>query len=60
MAEALAGAGLMQSPEEWDARNRILAESMSSLVNRYAGSPQRGDGLDVGCQKGILTDAMES
>jgi SAM-dependent methyltransferase len=52
----------MQSPAEWDARNRILAESMSGLINRFA--PARpevaGRGLDVGCQKGALTDAMEA
>ena len=52
----------MQSPAEWDARNRILAESMSGLINRFAtGRPEAaGRGLDVGCQKGALTDAMEA
>jgi SAM-dependent methyltransferase len=52
----------MQSPEEWDARNRILAESMSGLINRYAAAATEhpGRGLDVGCQKGALTDAMEA
>ncbi len=59
--EALAGTGVMQSPEEWDARNRILADSMSALINRFAGSRDvpAERGIDVGCQKGALTDAME-
>ncbi len=52
----------MQSPAEWDARNRILAESMSGLINRFAVSAGdgAGKGIDVGCQKGALTDAMEA
>lgn len=52
----------MQSAEEWDARNRILAESMSGLINRFVapGAAGAGRGLDVGCQAGALTDAMES
>jgi SAM-dependent methyltransferase len=60
--EALAGTGVMQSPEEWEARNAVLAESMSTLINRFAGATYSdGDrGIDVGCQKGALTDAMES
>lgn len=60
--EALAGTGLMQSPAEWDARNRILAESMSGLINRFAvvAAGGTGKGLDVGCQKGALTDAMQA
>jgi SAM-dependent methyltransferase len=60
--EALAGTGLMQSPEEWHARNRILAESMSGLINRFAVAPSQGNrrGLDIGCQSGVLTDVMES
>jgi len=61
-SEALAGTGVMQSVEEWDARNRILADSMSALVNRFAGTdPAAGaKGIDVGCQAGALTDAMEA
>ncbi len=50
----------MQSQEEWDTRNRVLAESMSSLINRFAGEPSNeGRGIDVGCQAGALTDAMQ-
>ena len=56
-SEALAGTGLLQSPEEWDFRNRILAQRMAGLVDRFAeGEPTRG--IDVGCQGGALTDAM--
>jgi SAM-dependent methyltransferase len=52
----------MQSAQEWDARNRILAENMSGLINRFAtpGAASPSKGLDVGCQAGALTDAMES
>jgi SAM-dependent methyltransferase len=59
-SKGLAGRGVMQSEEEWDARNRILAESMSRLVNSFAtaSSGQRSRGIDVGCQKGTLTDAI--
>jgi SAM-dependent methyltransferase len=60
--EALAGTGVMQSPEEWDARNAVLADSMSALINDFAVASQSDGerGIDVGCQKGALTDAMES
>jgi SAM-dependent methyltransferase len=54
--------GLLQSEQEWDARNRILAESMSGLVNGYADTSRRTQtsrAIDVGCQKGALTDAMQ-
>jgi SAM-dependent methyltransferase len=38
----------------------VLAESMSSLINRFAGEPSDGGkGIDVGCQAGALTDAMQ-
>jgi SAM-dependent methyltransferase len=59
--EALAGSGVMQSQQEWDARNMVLAESMSTLINRFAasGSTAADRGIDVGCQKGALTDAMQ-
>jgi SAM-dependent methyltransferase len=61
-SEALSGKGVMQSPEEWDARNRVLAENMSGLINRFAAASSPGNtrGLDVGCQSGALTDAMEA
>jgi SAM-dependent methyltransferase len=61
-AEALAGRGVMQSEAEWGARNRVLTETMSALVNRFASTrSSSGDarGIDVGCQTGALTDAMQ-
>ena len=47
--------GLLQSETEWDARNRALADSLISLIDKYApkGAQQ---GLDIGCQHGDLTD----
>lgn len=54
---ALAGKGLLQSPEEWGLRNEILGNTMASLVTRFA-SPDADAGIDVGCQGGALTDAM--
>jgi len=52
----------MQSAEEWDARNRVLAEGMSGLISRFAGvdPPAGAQGIDVGCQAGALTDAMQA
>ena len=60
-SQALAGTGVMQSPAEWDARNRVLAATMSELINRFVpvnGAPAQG--IDVGCQAGALTDAMQA
>jgi SAM-dependent methyltransferase len=55
----LAGRGLLQSPEEWAVRTRVLAESLSKLAERYLPSaPCRG--LDVGCQTGDLTDYLNA
>ncbi len=55
----LAGRGFLQSPDEWAARNRVLAESLSRLAERYYKStPHRG--LDVGCQKGDLADYLNA
>jgi SAM-dependent methyltransferase len=57
-SEGLAGTGLLQSLEEWDHRNNVLAQTMAALVNRFA-KDSTGKGIDVGCQDGVLTDAME-
>jgi SAM-dependent methyltransferase len=60
-SEALSGVGLMQSEQEWDTRNRVLAQAMGGLVNRFAApAGGAGRGIDVGCQSGALTDAMEA
>jgi SAM-dependent methyltransferase len=55
----LAGRGLLQSPQEWAARNRALAESLSQLAARYL-PPSADCGLDVGCQMGDLTDYLNA
>jgi SAM-dependent methyltransferase len=57
-----AGRSLLQSRQEWDTRNRVLAESMSSLINRFTvGHRTDGSrGLDVGCQSGVVTDAVRA
>jgi len=55
----LAGRGLLQSPEEWAVRTRILAESLSQLAERYL-PPNPARGLDVGCQTGDLTDYLNA
>jgi SAM-dependent methyltransferase len=49
------GSGLLQSHQEWDARNRVLSETLSELVrDRAAAGAKRA--LDVGCQNGVTTD----
>ena len=56
---SLAGRKLLQSQEEWDTRNRILAENMCLLAEQYLlGSKNRG--LDIGCQTGDLTDYLNA
>src|SRR4051794_9787797 len=51
------GRALLQTPDEWAARNTVLADALTDLVNRHASSVT-GRGLDVGCQSGELTDAL--
>jgi SAM-dependent methyltransferase len=53
--DALEGRGLLQSPEEWEARDRILSDTLSAFVNQYV-SIRTGWALDVGCETGKLTD----
>jgi SAM-dependent methyltransferase len=55
----LAGRGLLQSPEEWAVRTRVLAESLSQLAEEYLPS-NAAHGLDVGCQTGDLTDYLNA
>jgi len=50
-------ARLLQSVEEWDTRNRVLLAALTDVIDMYA-SFELGRGLDVGCQGGILTDAL--
>ena len=47
--------GLLQSQEEWDARNRVLSETLTALVREHAPAGAKR-GLDVGCQNGATTD----
>lgn len=55
--EALEGRGLLQSQEEWQTRNDALSNALSELIGRHAqASTLRG--LDLGCQKGVLTDSL--
>lgn len=49
------GSGLLQSDEEWDARNRVLSETLTALVRERAPADARR-ALDVGCQNGWTTD----
>jgi SAM-dependent methyltransferase len=53
------GRGLQQSREEWGARNQALTNSLNELIrnNIHVNSSR---GLDLGCQEGALTDALES
>jgi SAM-dependent methyltransferase len=53
--DALEGRGLLQSPEEWDARNRVLSDALCEFINRYMDLQTRR-GLDIGCETGRLTD----
>lgn len=55
--EKVAGGSLLQSHEEWDARNQVLFDSMIELIERFA-SFELERGLDVGCQGGRLTDDL--
>src|SRR4051794_37975979 len=49
------GAGMLQSEQEWDARNRVLSETLTGLVRDWApGDARRA--LDVGAQNGATTD----
>jgi len=51
--------GLLQSEEEWDVRNRVLAASLACLAERYL-RDEGGRGLDIGCQDGALTDYLNA
>jgi SAM-dependent methyltransferase len=53
--DALKGKGLLQSEQEWEARNLELSGSLNGLIRKYC-SYMTGCGLDVGCMLGELTD----
>jgi SAM-dependent methyltransferase len=54
-ADALQGRGVLQSEDEWEARNHHLVESLSGLMNAHVRF-RTGKALDIGCQNGELTD----
>lgn len=56
-ANGLASRRLLQSEEEWEIRNLVLAESLSCLAEQYL-TNATGRGLDIGCQNGNLTDYL--
>jgi SAM-dependent methyltransferase len=49
------GKALLQSDQEWEVRNRVLAETLTDLVRANAPKDAKR-GLDVGCQNGWTTD----
>lgn len=59
LSNGLAGRGLLQSREEWAVRNHVLGDSLSQLAVRYLPDGARR-GLDIGCQRGVLTDYLNA
>ncbi|MGY8635120.1 class I SAM-dependent methyltransferase [Bradyrhizobium sp. 14AA] len=57
--DALQGRGVLQSTDEWEARNGQLAGSFSDLINEHVRF-RTGNALDIGCQNGELTDRYAS
>ncbi|MDO9710910.1 class I SAM-dependent methyltransferase [Paracraurococcus lichenis] len=53
--DALAGRGLLQSPEEWEARNTTLVHTICDLIETYKPANAQA-ALDVGAELGGLTD----
>lgn len=53
--DALRGTGLLQSRDEWEARNDELSASLNQLIRRYR-LARTDNALDVGCMSGELTD----
>jgi SAM-dependent methyltransferase len=50
-------AQLLQTDEEWEARNTILSQQLADLVDEFS-APGATDGIEIGCQRGALTDQM--
>jgi SAM-dependent methyltransferase len=48
---------LLQSPEEWAARNTVLSDTIGELINTYIQIMNRR-ALDVGCQQGTPADML--
>jgi ubiquinone/menaquinone biosynthesis C-methylase UbiE len=49
---------LLQSDEEWAARNTVLSRQMADLIDQYS-APGATVGIEIGCQHGALTEQME-
>jgi SAM-dependent methyltransferase len=45
----------LQSSEEWQTRNRVLARSLAELLDAFMPATGEERALDVGCQDGALT-----
>lgn len=50
-------AQLLQSDEEWEARNAVLSRHLADLIDAYS-APGSTDGIEIGCQHGALTEQM--
>ena len=50
-------AQLLQSDEEWTARCEILGRQLALMVDKYAPADATR-GIEIGCQRGALTDQM--
>jgi SAM-dependent methyltransferase len=56
-SDTLPGRGLMQSRDEWGARNRVLGAALCALVNDHV-SPSAERGLDVGSRDSTLPNML--
>jgi len=56
MARRLGGS-LLETADEFQVRNQVLAHHMGQLINQYVHA-DRGRGLDVGCKYGALADIL--
>lgn len=54
----MAGNALLQSPDELDARNRVLSSTLSELAATHLDG-RTGRALDVGCQLGAVISLMD-
>jgi len=59
MAAKLTTRGLLQSSEEYAARNNVLSSKLAELVIQYT-RPKANRGLDVGCQNGWVLNQLSS
>ena len=50
-------AQLLQTDEEWEARNAVLSRHLADLTDAYS-APGATDGIEIGCQHGALTEQL--